>query len=411
MDKIWIKEDKFVELSLEQWKSLTEEQMTEYSKDKNEAFENRINSVIEKSVSKEDFEKFKEELKDSDIEKRLKQYDAMFEKMQASIEAKKNDIEEDAFKTMRSLYSEVRKGIKFDIKANALRSTVDSSTMAYRLDGVGRLASPAFVFTNYFSVINVPADNNGTIRYIDWDSTAVSRAAAAIAEGAVFPESTADMKEYSVSLEKVGDTIPVSEEFLQDVNFAQGELVWFLQNNVLRAENQYLWNGTGVTPQISGLYTRINAFAHATYSGPTTSTPDLVDLKDVLVKEILDERDGKYSMDRMVMFVNHDEFLEATLEKDTTGHRIWSASDLIAMGIIPTSFVTANTAAIGDMAFAKVYQNEAYNFEIGRDGNDFTYDLFTLKAKRRMGLVIREADVDGFLKVTDIDAALTAITT
>ena len=37
------------------------------------------------------------------------------------------------------------------------------------------------------------------------DATAVSRAAAAVAEGGTFAESTADFAEYSLALEKVGE--------------------------------------------------------------------------------------------------------------------------------------------------------------------------------------------------------------
>jgi HK97 family phage major capsid protein len=425
MEKIWMKDNEFTRLSVEEFGKLDDEQKNAYLIDQETEKESKLISLVEKMVnekaaSKESLENLTAAFEKQNSEEKWRQVETVLGNLQKGIESKAN--KSDGWKAMYDAFEGAKKSNKskvaFDviakeIKANALRSSVDSHTLAYRLPDVGRLANPMPTFTDFYRVLNVPANNNGTIRYVDWDSTSVSRAAAAIAEGAVFPESTADWKEYSAKLEKVGDTIPVSEEFLDDVDFAREELVWFLQDNVERAINQYLYNGTGVTPQVSGIYTRVSAFAHATYTGPTTTTPDLMDLADILAKEILDTRDGKYSIANMVMFVNHDEYLELVLEKDTTGRRIRSNDDIMnsTIQIIPSSYVTANQAVIGDMRFARLYQNEAYNIEIGRDGNDFTYDLFTLKAKRRICPLIREADKDGFLKVTDIDAALTAITT
>lgn len=408
---IWIQEGKFNKLNAEEIKSLSDEDLILYSDAKSENSLKGINDTIKGLMSKDDFETFKKELADKDTDAKFKAYDEAFVKLQKQIKDNVKDVTPDNFKAFTDAHSKFRTGVKFALKANALRSTVANSTQAYRLPDVSRLASPKMAISDFFSVINLPADNNGTVRYIDWDVTSVTRSAAAIAEGAVFPESTADFAEYSLSLEKVGDTIPVSEEFVNDVNFARAELEYFLQNNVSRIENAYLYSGTGTTPQVSGIYTRTTAFNAGAYSGKTTTTPNLFNLIDVLANEIENTGGGKYDVN--FCFVPNAELLALKLLKDTTGRPLYDIDALTSgkIKIIGDSNVTTNTMVIGDGNFAKIYQNEAYNMQVGLDGNDFTYDLMTLKAKRRMALLIREADLTGFLKVTSISAALTAITT
>lgn len=407
----WIKEGKFIKLNADEIKELSDEELIKYSEAKNENTLKGINNSIEKMMSKEDFEAFKKELDDKDTDAKFKAYDEAFEKMQKKLNDKTSDVKEDFYKEFTEAHDKFKKGAKFNVKANALRSTVANSTQAYRMPDVARLASPKFAISDYLSVITLPKNNNGTVRYIDWDSTAITRAAAAVAEGGTIPESTADFAEYSLTLEKVGDTIPVSEEFLSDVDFARAELEYFLMNNVQRKENAYLYSGTGTTPQISGIYTRVPAFDAVGYTGKTTTTPNLLNLIDVLANEIEDGADGKYDVN--FCFVPHAELLALKLAKDSTGRPLYNLAELTngKVKIVGSSFVTADTMVIGDGNYAKVYQNEAYNMQVGLDGNDFTADLMTMKAKRRMALLIREADKDGFLKVTSISAALTAITT
>ena len=81
------------------------------------------------------------------------------------------------------------------------------------------------------------------------------------------------------------------------------------------------------------------------------------------------------------------------------------------MTVVASASVTANTLVVGDGRYAKLYDAEGYNMQIGYIASDFLQDVVTMKARKRLALLIRTADLDGFLKVADIDATLTAITT
>lgn len=73
MEKIWIKEGKFIQLTKEQLEGLTAEQLAEYTSDQAKSIydeaikkmEDKIEEARKGNVSKEDFETFKQELKDN----------------------------------------------------------------------------------------------------------------------------------------------------------------------------------------------------------------------------------------------------------------------------------------------------------------------------------------------------------
>jgi hypothetical protein len=61
--------------------------------------------------------------------------------------------------------------------------------------------------------ISNKANDNGIIKYHDWDEATTARATAMVAEGWSFPESTAKFIERTIPIRKIGDTLVVTEEF------------------------------------------------------------------------------------------------------------------------------------------------------------------------------------------------------
>ena len=85
------------------------------------------------------------------------------------------------------------------------------------MNDIGQLGVKRRALYDFFPKVQVGNGNhNGTIAYIDWDEDTTVRAAAIVAEGATFPESTAKFAEYTKKLQKIGDTLPVTEEFMED---------------------------------------------------------------------------------------------------------------------------------------------------------------------------------------------------
>ena len=127
-------------------------------------------------------------------------------------------------------------------------------------------------------------------------------------------------------------------------------------------------------------------------------------------KNIETGRDKKYMVN--AAFVNPEEFLQLKLTKDANGQYIWKMiEEQLDVTIVPSNYVTTNTLVVGDMRFARLLSGTDYIVELGYVDDDFNKDLFTLKGKRYSNLLIREVDKTGFLKVADVEAAITAITT
>lgn len=297
------------------------------------------------------------------------------------------------------------------IKASVLRSSVDGNTQAQDVPGVGQLAHRKLTMYDMFPKIQVGENNNGTIRYWDWDEDTIVRAAAMIAEGNAFPESTATFKEYTLTLKKVGDTLPVSAEFFEDESMFASELSLFLQTNVLLEVDDQIANGDNTGNNLKGLFTSIPAF-----------NPALVDdvayanFYDLLVKckeQITKTGGSKYMPD--AIWMNVSSINKLRLSKDANNNYILppfvsrDGSIVDGMTVFESNVISDGHFALGDSRFAKIYEKTGIEVSRGTVNAQFTSDMETLKVRKRLAFLIRYVDRTGFVKVTDIDAAISAI--
>lgn len=262
---------------------------------------------------------------------------------------------------------------------------------------------------NLFPKVTVGPESNGTIRYID--QTTATRSAAAVAENSAFPESTLVWTEYTLTLEKIGDTIPISEEAVKDTARLAGEVEKFLQLNIDLKVNTDLTVGSGTTPSIKGLYTYAPTYTAAASGITGASTYDLlVKMKEAIVASY----GGKYQPNFAVM--STAEINKMKLKKDTNQNYVqppFANGVMVVDGmvIIENNDMAANTVVVGDSRFGTIYELEGYSVSVGYSGTQFVNDMMTLKARKRLALLIRTADQTGFIKCTSISAALTTLAT
>jgi HK97 family phage major capsid protein len=336
-------------------------------------------------------------LKNQSISK--EQYDSIGELISKAINENENALKS------------IPKGQEVDltIKTNYLRSSVTSSTQAMRLDGYGLIGYKQATMYNLFPKVTVGPESNGTIRYID--QTTATRSAAGVAENGTFPESTLVWTEYTLTLEKIGDTIPISEEAVKDTARLAGEVEKFLQLNIDLKVNTDLTVGNGTTPNIKGLYTYAPTYTAAASGITGASTYDLL----VKMKEnIVASYGGKYAPNFAVM--STAEINKMKLKKDTNQNYVqppFANGVMVVDGmvIIENNDMAANTVVIGDSRFGTIYELEGYTVSVGYSGTQFVNDMMTLKARKRLALLIRTADQTGFIKCTSISAALTTLAT
>ena len=308
--------------------------------------------------------------------------------------------------------SDWNKVTNFTVKANVLASTaITDSTIAMRDTTLSPLAYRNLTMYNLFRKVQVGADNGGIVRYIDWDTATTARAAAMVAEGAIFPESTAAWQEYSIALKKVGDTIPLSEEMAFDHARFAGELENFLRVNVELVIDDELLNGTGLTTHLTGLDTYAPTFT-AVASGITDAS--FYDLVPVVAADITFGKGSKFQPN--VIILNLKEANKFKLKKDANNNYIMppfasaSGAMIDGLSVVINNNVADDVAYIGDSRYGTIYEAaEGYSITVGEVDDQFTKDLKTLKARKRMAFLIKESEKAAWRKIDGIAADLVTL--
>jgi hypothetical protein len=319
---------------------------------------------------------------------------------------------QDELKENKELIQSIIKGdknVELVVKAATLRASIANNTEAVRLNDIGQLGVKRRALYDYFTKISVGDGNhNGTIAYIDWDEATTVRAAAAIAEGVAFPESTAKFAEYTKKLQKIGDTLPVSEEFGEDEVLAAAELRNFLNINVATIIDNKIAVGAGGASDIEGLYT-----AAPTYTPVASGIAD-ANIKDLVRKmrtAIVKTRGSKYQPNFVA--ANSDTIDRYFLKKDGNNNYMFDAETgtIAGLEIVEDNNLADNTLVVGDGRFGRIYEKSGVVLSEGMTGSQYVEDMKTIKARARLLFLIRQVDKTGFLKATNITTALATLAT
>ena len=300
-----------------------------------------------------------------------------------------------------------------ELKAITVRASVINNDQAVDLSGIGQLATGRLRAIDLFPTITITGSNdNGTVRYYDWDAATTVRAAAMMAEGGTFPQSTAKWEKFTIDLKKIGDSIPVTAEFFEDEAMFAAELTMFLRLNVDLVANTQVVNGSGAGNNLTGLVTSSPAFVPVASGITDASIYDLI----VKVKEDIETgQDAKYMADFALMNIADVNLMK--LKKDGNNNYIMPpfvdrAGNVVdGITIVVENTVVANTMIMGDSRFGRIYEKNGVSITRGTVDAQFVEDTETLKIRKRMLLLVRNVDQTGFRKVTSISAALVTLAT
>ena len=400
--------------------------MNEEVKALSDALNSKIEAIKTETVSKADYDALKLELEavktanadksvTEDLQKKLDELALEVKEIETKgSKGTAKSLEEQLTENKEAL-KEIANGSNKEVvvKALTLRSSITNNEQAFDLPDLGQLAHRKLTAYDIFPKLRVAdGNNNGVIRYYDWDEDTIVRAAAAVAEGAVFPESTAKFKKGSISIQKIGDTLPVTEEFFEDAQMFAAELGMFLETNVAIKVDTDVINATGAGNTITGLVASVNAFT------PVASGISDANIYDLLVKvseSITSTGGSKYTPNFAVM--NISDINKMKLKKDANENYIIppfvsrDGSNVSGITVVECNAVTANTMVVGDNRFARIYEKAGIEISKGYSGTQFVEDEMTLKARKRLAFLIRAADKGGFAKVTSISAALVTLAT
>jgi HK97 family phage major capsid protein len=296
-------------------------------------------------------------------------------------------------------------------KTVTVNSSITSDGGGYMIPGFEDYPQPLIGLQAAFTLISLPADHHGIIRFT-YQSTDTKNGAFT-AEGSA---PTADVHAWTssyVTVEKVMAIEKVSYESLTDVVDMQSTMQRLLSNTIWQKRETDLYSGNGAAPHIYGLYTNATAFTYANWAGITTVNPNLYDLAMLLKSEISRLYGGKFLAN--CVCVNPSDLLNAQWNKDELGQYILNpfaspdGMNIGGMKVVVSPAITAGTMMVGDSRFAYLYLGDNIEIEVGYEGTDFKDDLVTLKARHRLAVKMSPNDCLGWYKIDVIKDALTAI--
>lgn len=237
-------------------------------------------------------------------------------------------------------------------------------------------------------------------KFIVWMlQTVFTNNAAAVAEGAVKPESAVQWDEVKDQLEKVAHWIPVTTEVLRYnprvAALLDGEMLTMLR---LKAE-ELMISGTGVSPQLKGFLTRPGLAVYAKQAGENNA--------DALYMSMAQVRNDAYA-EPGVVFLHPDNFTPIALMKNTQGDYIYGnpaqggPQTVWGKPVEQTKAMPVGNALTGDFdMYSELYVSGDASVEVGYVNDDFVRNRRVMLAEIFLALVIKRASA--FSNTQDLD--------
>jgi HK97 family phage major capsid protein len=304
--------------------------------------------------------------------------------------------------------------ISFEMKTQVARAAVVNNTMAQDVPGVGQIPRRSTAISDLFNTGEVGSDSNGVIRY--WDVASFTSAAAAVAEGGTIAESAIAWEELTCSVEKIGDSIPVTREMLNDVSFVEAEVRNFLLKNVeLELDRQTLL-GTGSSNQLKGITTIAPNWAAGDFADEVDEANTFDVLSTAIVQIANAGKNGMFVPNAIIMNPTDVEIMRLT--KSSDGNYVmphWmtdNGASVRGIRIIENQLVPVDEAYIGDFTFGTLWNSEGTMLDVAtQHDTDWLKDVTRIKATMRKALLIRNAHAAAFLHIDGIAAAAALLET
>ena len=208
-----------------------------------------------------------------------------------------------------------------------------------------------------------------------------------IAEGAEKPETTFKVDAKTGQVKTIATWTKVSEQLFAD----KSQLINILDNNLTHAvdvtvQNQLI-SGDGTGDKLSGISKAGNFTDYATGSGTATNTVDL--LRNVAFKM------RGANIDNLTILLNWSDWSALLGLKSTTNEYLINGildpvkQTIYGIPVVLSSAMTAGKFAMGNFKMGGiVFDKTAMSLEIDRTGDDFTKNLITIRAERRLGFAV-----------------------
>lgn len=267
---------------------------------------------------------------------------------------------------------------------------------AEREPGYNNLLRQAFVVRQLANSFGI------TSNYAEWvEQYALSGAAGMQVEGQ--PKAIVDWM-YRVAgtqVETIADYVKISEQMLNDVEMIQNEINSNLTYQIDLKKNQQLLFGTGTSPQIHGLTTYAQTVDNANLAN-TIVDANYLDAIGAAIAQIYNNGKGKF-IPNAVLMNPIDEFVMKYGSKDADGTYLLptffmpNGEQINGVRIVPDVTIPAGHFLAGDFRWFTIRDKEGLTITIGRENDDFTRNLVTIRAEERLCSYVKANDVEAFI--------------
>ena len=208
-----------------------------------------------------------------------------------------------------------------------------------------------------------------------------------IAEGSAKPETTFNVTAKTGQVKTIATWTKVSEQLFAD----KSQLINILDNNLthtvdVTVQNQLI-SGDGTGENLSGISKVGNFTDYVTGSGTAANTVDL--LRNVAFKM------RGANIDNLTILINWTDWSALLGLKSTSNEYLINGildpvkQTIYGIPVVLSSAVTAGKFAMGNFKMGGiVFDKTAMGLEIDRTGDDFTKNLITIRAERRLGFAV-----------------------
>lgn len=234
----------------------------------------------------------------------------------------------------------------------------------------------------------MPTGNTGQAAIKYMEETTRTHAASETDEGGTYPESTFELNERTVDVRKVADSVPVTDEQLEDVAMVESYLEGRLNFGVQQRLDSQILNGTGVgTPtQLLGI---LNTTGIQTQAKGTDPTPDAVFKAGTLIRV-----NGRADPTHVVMHAN--DWQEIRLLRTSDGIYIWGSPSesgparIWGWPVVQNEALTEGTALVGSFLspWITLFERRGVVVERGFVASQFTQGTQTIRASGRWANVV-----------------------
>lgn len=277
-----------------------------------------------------------------------------------------------------------------------LKNTLTGSDTTVAPARAGAIVGGAFQLLTLENLIpKVPTTSNA-IEFTK--ENAFTNNAAETSEGASKPESAITWTLVNMPISTVAHWIKISRQLASDAPALAAYVESRMRYGVNLRVEQQLAVGDGVAPNIKGFMTSGNFTAHGYSDANLAAAANSVTAFKRLAlirKMIADLVTAGYPPDAIVMAPGEWVTIELALMTTSAGQTLYSVSEggtprLFGLPVVQSIGMAADTVAVGAFRLAAViYEREGVTVDMSEsDSDNFTKNLITVRAERRLALVV-----------------------